>query len=213
MRYIIIGDIHGCYYTLISLINKIKINKNSDKLIFLGDYIDRGKNSFQVVEYLIKLQKEMTKERCICLKGNHEDMFLTDEVLWKYNGGNKTRSSYYANNHIQYLYNSHKSWMSKLPHYYETDNFICVHAGLPKAKLEDNTKDDMLWNRTHITNRINRDKQVIFGHTPSTKLEYKTINNDICIDTACVFGYQLTALIIDENNQYSYIYEDKNIKD
>lgn len=212
MRTIIIGDIHGCYYTLISLLDKINLDKQNDRIIFLGDYIDRGKNSFEVVEYLMKLQKEMTKERCICLLGNHEYMFLSDEWLWLQNGGGKTKKSYYKNKHINYLYGSHKSWMKKLPLYYETEKFICVHAGLPKPLLSDNTEDDMLWDRTHLNNKIYREKQVVFGHTPSTLLEYKTINNDIGIDTACVFGYQLTALIINNDN-YEFIHENKNEKD
>ena len=213
MRTVIVGDIHGCYYTLTSLLNKINLDKQNDRIIFLGDYIDKGKNSFEVVECLIKLQKEMTKERCICLLGNHEYMFLNDEDLWIYNGGGKTKRSYYKNNHISYLYQSHKSWMKKLPLYYETEKFVCVHAGLPKSLLSDNTIEDMLWDRTHLNNRIHREKQVIFGHTPSALLEYQTINGDIGIDTACVFGYQLTALIINNDDSYEFIHEDKNEKD
>ena len=81
MRTIIIGDIHGCYYTLLNLLEKVEYDKQNDKLVFVGDYIDRGNNSFEVVEYLINLQKEVGKDKCVCLIGNHEHMAYTDEEL------------------------------------------------------------------------------------------------------------------------------------
>jgi len=57
-RIYVIGDIHGCYDRLIALMNKINIDLDSESLVFLGDYIDRGPDSFEVVEYLINLKKK-----------------------------------------------------------------------------------------------------------------------------------------------------------
>ena len=97
-RIIAIGDIHGCYHTLMNILDRVKYDKNKDTIIFLGDYIDRGKHSYEVVSYLISLQKEVGKDRCVCLLGNHEDMALSDEYNWIRNGGKHTKKSYYKNN-------------------------------------------------------------------------------------------------------------------
>lgn len=67
----IIGDVHGCYYTLLSLIRKIKRKDKHPTFIFVGDYCDRGKHSKEVINYLIHLQK---KENVVCVRGNHDDV-------------------------------------------------------------------------------------------------------------------------------------------
>lgn len=90
------GDIHGNALKLELLVNKLDLDNNS-KLIFLGDYIDRGNKSYEVIEYLIDLDK---KYDCIFLKGNHELMFIDylegkDEGLFLDNGGTKTLKSYF----------------------------------------------------------------------------------------------------------------------
>lgn len=66
----IIADIHGCYYTLLKLIDKIRLADRSPQLIFVGDYVDRGLRSKDVVETMISLQNE----GAICLRGNHDDV-------------------------------------------------------------------------------------------------------------------------------------------
>lgn len=206
MRTIAIGDIHGCYYTLLKLLEKVAYNKETDKLIFVGDYIDRGKNSYEVVNYLINLQKEVGKENCVCLLGNHEYMAYTDEDLWKDNGGTYTIKSYYRNNVPRTI---HFWWFKQLPILHTTDDFLFCHAGLPHTVTQDNTLDDILWDRDWIDIKTEpNEKTVIFGHTPSTNLAYKTLNGNICIDTGCVFGYQLCAMIIDES--INLVYENKN---
>ena len=68
----VVGDIHGCLEKLVTLMDKLPINYNQDLLIFIGDYIDRGPNSFEVVRYLIELKN--LKPDTIFIKGNHEDM-------------------------------------------------------------------------------------------------------------------------------------------
>ena len=67
-----IGDIHGCYDQLLALMKVIPINFKRDTLVFMGDYIDRGTQSVEVVDYLIELKKRVPG--IIFLKGNHEDM-------------------------------------------------------------------------------------------------------------------------------------------
>ena len=66
----VIGDIHGCFDKLCALMDKIPINFSRDQLIFIGDYIDRGSGSIEVVDSLIDLQKQLPGP--LFLKGNHE---------------------------------------------------------------------------------------------------------------------------------------------
>ena len=74
-----IGDIHGCYDQLKALVEKIPIDFSRDTLLFIGDYIDRGPHSAEVVDYLIQLKKRV--KEVIFLKGNHEDMLDMIEVI------------------------------------------------------------------------------------------------------------------------------------
>lgn len=210
MRTIVIGDIHGCYNTFLALLKKVDYDKSVDKLVLLGDYIDRGKHNYEVVDYLIKLQKEVGNDSCVCLMGNHEHMAFNDRDLWKYNGGNKTISSYFKNNKSP---DYHFWWFKQLPLYHETENFIFVHAGLPNNKIEENTLHDVLWDRDWIRTKEERnEKQIIFGHTPSTEQGYLATDGSMCIDTGCVYGYQLCACVIaNENNKTMRLYyEDKS---
>ena len=78
MRTIVIGDVHGCYNELKELVLTLETEgeyrKGIDKLVFLGDYIDRGSDSRLVIEFIRNLQKE--NDNVIALMGNHEDMLL-----------------------------------------------------------------------------------------------------------------------------------------
>lgn len=88
-----IGDIHGCLEKLEELMKKMVVDRQEDTLVFIGDYIDRGKSSRGVVDYLIRLQSEY--QNVICLRGNHEQMFMdyldgVNEGLYLGNGGRST---------------------------------------------------------------------------------------------------------------------------
>jgi serine/threonine protein phosphatase 1 len=93
-----IGDIHGHCDKLVSLIETVEaLMGDDDALVFLGDYIDRGESSYEVIEYLIHLSR---KHKTVFLKGNHEDMmlrYLQGEDLrdmYLVNGGERTIESY-----------------------------------------------------------------------------------------------------------------------
>src|SRR5215510_12710752 len=100
MKSFVIGDIHGCERELRCLIDKLPLAQG-DRLVFLGDYIDRGPNSCGVVSYLIELPKQLSSIEFIFLKGNHEDMFLSflgiggnHGDMFLINGGRATLASY-----------------------------------------------------------------------------------------------------------------------
>lgn len=92
MRTIIIGDIHGCYRELVKLLEKVKFDRKADRLISLGDLMDRGTQSYEVFDFFRHLKTE-TGDRCVIIRGNHEDMMMNaalwsgDSPLWKNNGG------------------------------------------------------------------------------------------------------------------------------
>src|SRR5512145_3181090 len=129
-----IGDIHGYLDQLIACIEKIRGEmKESDRIVFLGDYIDRGPMSYEVVDYLISFSK---KHDSVFLKGNHEAMFL-DYVagndksgIYLNNGGTATIKSYRKNLNEFKIPEKHMDFYRNLRLYYEGDDFIAVHAGL-----------------------------------------------------------------------------------
>jgi len=98
-RYVI-GDIHGCAGELTRLVKALPLAPG-DQLIFLGDYIDRGPNSREVVNYLISLQRLGPQVELVFLRGNHEDMLLSylglggqHGDMFLINGGKSTLASY-----------------------------------------------------------------------------------------------------------------------
>jgi serine/threonine protein phosphatase 1 len=206
-----IGDIHGCLENLTQLLNKIDIDKQNDTLVFIGDYIDRGKFSREVVDYVIGLQSEY--KNIICLLGNHEQMFLNylegvDESLYLANGGKANLDSYgillsddVEQRKTKFPDKYRKFFQSLLP-YYETDKYIFVHAGLkPGLPLKDQTLDDLLWIRYEfIDSKNDFGKTVIFGHT-SFMSPLMDINK-IGIDTGSVYGGNLTCVELPELKIY-----------
>ena len=97
----IVGDIHGCLDPLKRLMEKIPWRPDRDRLIFLGDFVDRGKNSKGVVDYVLALHR--CSSQIDCLVGNHEVLLLNymdgnDRGLYFLNGGWSTLESYRAEN-------------------------------------------------------------------------------------------------------------------
>lgn len=146
MKYYAIADLHGRYdllsKSLDAVYNKIQ---DDDKIITLGDYIDRGPDSSRIIQKLIDLQQD--DKRLVCLKGNHEDIMLQaidDPYLtywWYQNGGLATQSSY-----MGMPDDEHVAWVRGLPCYYETPKHVFVHAGVPTDDpLEDQSKERLMW--------------------------------------------------------------------
>ena len=195
-----VGDIHGSYEKLLELLDKIDIDFSSDQLVFLGDYIDRGPSSFEVVEHLVKLQAE--HPHTIFLKGNHEEMFEkylsgVDRITYLINGGQQTLDSYLRHPREPddpLIPADHQDFFNSLRLFYETDNYIFVHAGLrKKIALEKQKQEDLLWiRRKFIETKYDFGKQVVFGHTPLQEPLMQP--NKIGIDTGAVYGNKLTCV-------------------
>jgi serine/threonine protein phosphatase 1 len=195
-----IGDIHGCYDKLKSLMEKIPIDFTRDTLVFIGDYIDRGSQSVEVVDYLIKLKKRVPE--VVFLKGNHEDMldkFINgaDRFTYLLNGGQQTLDSYLmkpAESEFFPIPAEHLDFFKSLRLFYETEEFIFVHAGLrPRVPLGNQSTEDLLWIRSKfVGTKYDFGKRVIFGHTPLKQPLVES--NKIGIDTGAVYGNKLTCV-------------------
>jgi serine/threonine protein phosphatase 1 len=199
-----VGDIHGCYDKLLVLMEKMDIDFESDILVFLGDYIDRGPQSFEVVAYLADLKQRYANT--IFLKGNHEEMlekYLSgeDRITYLVNGGQQTLESYMNRPRPEgepAIPSTHLEFFKSLRMYYETQNYIFVHAGLKnKVPLEKQKTEDLLWiRRRFIESKYDYGKMVVFGHTPLH--EPLLLPNKIGIDTGAVYGNRLTCVRLPE---------------
>lgn len=196
---VVVGDIHGCYHTLMRLLDNIGIDEKSDKIVFLGDYIDRGLYSKEVVEHLRAMQSRMGTENCVCLMGNHEHMALSScsgEDVWMSNGGCATLWSYRYD--IEQLADD-VQWFNGLPVVAKDKHHIYSHAGLSYPLLEDCNASDLLWDRSWLRAKelLPREQPVVFGHTPFRDITYLP-NGDIGIDCGCYSGGMLCAVAFDE---------------
>ena len=166
-RRIFIGDVHGHYdglMRLLSLIDPIA----SDQVYFVGDLIDRGPKSAQVVEFVRQSPYQ-------CVLGNHEqlllDAFQNGEVdmsrlqAWLYSGGQATLASY---SNMDALFD-HLDWLRSLPLYIDLDDVWLVHAGInPHLSLSEQTPQELCWIREtfHYNPRpYFKNKLIITGHT------------------------------------------------
>jgi serine/threonine protein phosphatase 1 len=185
------------------LIAKLAIDRQNDILVFIGDYIDRGIFPRKVVDYVLRLRSEV--KNVVCLLGNHEQMFLRyldglDEKMYLSNGGATTLSSYEITGSTlpsarkAKIPPDHLFFFQSLLPYFETTDYIFVHAGLvPGLPLAEQDIHDLLWIRQDfIYSNYDFGKKVVFGHT---HLRLPLIEpNKIGIDTGVVFGGNLTCV-------------------
>lgn len=232
-RMIAISDIHGMYQMFLKLLEKVNYDFKRDQLIILGDLVDRGPESRELIEYLISLRNKGAN--LVVLRGNHDDMFiqsLNDQYSvdrWLLNGGVQTLESYFkgslisqgvetAIKHIKDNYKNHIEFLENLQLYYETDDFIFVHAGIDPQldDWKDTDPHDFMWIRQEFFYAFEPlkigNKKVVFGHSPVRFIKCSERTDDIwfspCgqkigIDGAAAYSGQLNALIIDEKNGLS----------
>lgn len=207
-RTYVIGDIHGCrreFKTLLALCSA-HAGATPSRLITLGDTVDRGPDSFGVVQLIRwRLAAEYPVFRSIIhLKGNHEVMMAEAALggdrgakeIWvdSDNGGDATVESYPDTKALQ----DDAKWLAALPTFFEDELRYYVHAGVrPGIPLNAQKDADRLWIRgKFLRHRGPHEKYVVHGHTPVEKPDVRP--NRVNLDTALVFGGRLTAAVFDD---------------
>ncbi|HEY6437937.1 MAG TPA: metallophosphoesterase, partial [Ignavibacteriaceae bacterium] len=211
----VIGDIHGCFHTLKKLYTLILKKYPDIPVCAVGDLVDRGKFSYEVVEFIKKNKITFTA-------GNHDYMFYyfikhPSSMLgrsWVFNGSETTLDSY--SNRFSEM-NKHLNFIIRAPLILDlSDCFIC-HAGisshyarkLGKNPLADkqkliniiekdlNTDHGILWTRDKL---LNLNKLQVVGHTRYQEITYDEASDTVYIDTAACSGNNLSAVIINESS-------------
>ena len=208
-----VGDIHGEREKLDALLERLPLEPD-DRLVFLGDYVDRGPDAHGVVERLIQLEREID---CIFLIGNHEAMFL-DFLGWAgqehfggdaflLNGGDRTLASYgyFEDREARFrLPQSHEKFYQELRLYHQEGDYLFVHAGIHERHIQQSDvpyvlrrsrPEDLLWSRSSgdLPHRLG--VTVVYGHTPAPDLQVRwNTPFSIGIDTGACYGGPLTAI-------------------
>lgn len=225
MRTLVIGDIHGGLKALQQVLERAEA-KPSDKLIFLGDFVDGWSESAQVIDFLIDLR---TQQECIFIKGNHdawcEDWLAngTAEEKWLKHGGVSTLESYKGFSQLEKI--EHLDFFRSLHHYYvDEENRLFIHAGFtsldgPAHEHYDSAHkwDRSLWemaltmnkritaNPELMPHRLSLFKEIFIGHTPT--IFYKIdVPMKACnvwnLDTGAAFTGRLSVMDI-ETKQFT----------
>ena len=199
-RVLAIGDIHGCFAALQALAEFVPI-RDDDLLVTLGDYVDRGPDTRDVLDWLIA---RLAGGQLIPLCGNHEVMMLDaregEDLLdfWLHVGGRAALNSYVAKGcigHLSDVPDAHWDFLERTKRYYETDTHFFVHANaLPDWSLAEQPDDILFWEKFRNPPPHESGKIMVCGHTPQTSFRPLDIGHAICIDTWIYHDGWLTCL-------------------
>ena len=204
-RHLAIGDIHGCFEALQTLIEFVEVSED-DTVVTLGDYVDRGPSTKQVIDWLLDFEDN---GNLIALRGNHEIMMLNarinqkDKQYWGRFGAVETLESYARNDDhdadLVDVPDAHWHFLSRLQKYYETHSHIFVHAIVsPQLPLNEQTDRTLFWEQYseqfpgHESGKI-----VVCGHKSQDSGLPATNGKAICIDTNACKGGWLTCLDVE----------------
>jgi serine/threonine protein phosphatase 1 len=220
-----IGDVHGCFDKLVALLNHCDAHSGDrqPRFVFLGDHVDRGRDTKRVVEFLMRAQTRFP-DRFICLKGNHEQLLAAaagptasqkDRDVWIRNGGRETLESYEIDDpHL--MPSDATNWLRSLPATFTDGNRLFVHAGIsPGVPIEMQKENDLLWIREpFLSSQTDHGFLVVHGHTPTKNSKPHLLFNRLNLDTGACFGGPLTAaaFLDDALVPVAFIFDDGRIE-
>lgn len=200
-----VGDIHGCADKLKLLLARLPFDRAHDTLVFLGDYLDRGPDTRGVLDQLCQLRTDGA--HVIALMGNHEYLLLEyhrsgDQALLPYLrriGMEKTLESYGGASlseltSLDFMPGEHREFLASLLPYWETEEYIFVHAGMrhDQPLAEQDISDLCEVREPFLSQERDYSKRVIFGHTPFSFPLHTPFRTGI--DTGAAYGNLLTAV-------------------
>ncbi len=200
MKTYVFGDVHGMWHKLRNLLDKIPFREDRDRLVFLGDLVNRGPDSRAVIDLVLELRERGLA--VVCLRGNHELMFRDylngrNRTLFLVNGGESTLYSYRTGRDMESrVPERHAKFLDGLLPWFELEHHILVHAGLkPGVPLSLQEDKDLYWIRNEfISSTFDFGKKVVFGHTPFREPFVDGLK--IGIDTGAVYGNRLTCVCL-----------------
>lgn len=198
MRTLIIGDIHGCLGAL-DLV--LQAAGPADRIITLGDYVDRGPDSRGVIDRLITLRQQ---GKLVAIRGNHDLMMVGSAQSrstghWMVHGGRETLESYFTTEKQDWpkaIPEPHWEFLSNLNDFHEDEDFFCVHARVEAGlSLEDQPESALMWEKLEEPVEHYSGKTMICGHTKLSNGIPLRFPKTIAIDTgAYTTDGWLTAL-------------------
>ena len=218
-----IGDIHGQLTELHRVLELIETDGDKDaKIVFLGDYTDRGPDSRGVLDVLVDGQAQ--GRNWTFLKGNHDRMFewfmqkplrhdpyLMVELYWLHQrlGGDTTMASYGVDasgrrrekdvhfDALESIPQTHLDFLAGLQLSHQTDELFFAHAGIrPDVPLAQQTEEDLLWIRQKFHNHhTDHPKLIVHGHTPVDHATH--YGNRVNLDTGAGYNKPLTAAVFE----------------
>lgn len=188
MDFLIIGDIHGCFYTLENLISNYWV-KEKQQLLFLGDYVNKGNYSLAVLAFLIELRQNYG-DQVILLKGNNEVLF--EEKFRKKDSNFKGKK--FKKIGLDFI--STLDFLNHLPHFWENEYFFASHAGVAKKRKAEITENDvdLLFNRKPLKNI---GKIQFLGHIVVDEPYFDKKANAWYLDTGAGYGEKLSFAHVD----------------
>ena len=223
----VIGDVHGCYYTLKGLVEKLRSKYPLITIYCVGDLVDRGNFSYEVIEYI-------ESQEILFTPGNQDYMFYAHfkdpessmAKNWIYNGSESTLKSY--ENKLDKL-EVHLNAINKAPVFIDTDDCFISHAGISQ-KLKIKLPEDILSNLTEVKNILSSDlfdkdsilwcrnellnigKLQVVGHTHRKEVFYDGNSNTVYIDTTAFGLNKLSAAIVNKSKLVEVI-DQKTFRD
>ena len=197
----VIGDVHGCLNTLKSLVQSL----NAKHVYTLGDYIDRGPSSKEVLDYLMANRETIT-----ALTGNHEQMLLqclVDPrlVTWWINNGGKATLQSFGVNSPDLIPKKYIDFIKQMPYYKQVDEYVLSHAGADfnrkKPPLQDTEKSNakLVWNRDVKPPKEKHGVTIVVGHTPTSLegIQKSATTTKVYVDGGCARGGHLVAFCLE----------------
>ena len=211
-----ISDIHGCALTFQKLVLEGIALTKEDTLYLLGDYINKGPGSREVLDFIFELRD--TGHQLICLRGNHEQYLLDglqfswEEIAFLNRGGRETLESFGVDR-VTDIPEKYLNFLKALPFYLELENYLLIHAGL-NFDLTDPYRDDYSMlniRKMEVDLNITGNRKIIHGHVPTAYQDIQESltfsNHHVSIDAGCIYHHihvlsHLVALDIDTLKLY-----------